>query len=661
MRVARPLATSLLLCTTLHAQGVDGDIATNAGFESPDAFDWSDTSADAKPVQVRPHTGDWCLYVKDASQDAVGQASSKPIRVSLQGGGRFYAEAWVRIDEEATHRTGYASASVDIAFYDTHGDLLLTQPVGRTSSTQWTRLSNLVTLPYEAAMMGFRVQPADEVAPLTGAVCIDDIYLAPLNVAKSKGRVRLAEAPQPPKDAAPYVAPPRPTDGANMALTVDKLERGFDPSRPLVIWAIGSSFTEFLGNGEELIASIRERFPDAPPIVYRTMVGGSTPYGLLQGWARHLVIPDHPDVVLVYNFGSTTGMEALLRELRTQTTADIIVGTLHWCRDHERVWPDADATNHHLDPDALRVLCARYGVEFVENRREVTQYMLDNHLEINDLLVDTVHQSPYAARIINANIARHFHRAAAFNYDPRSRERRIEVSSPDLARSGNWQPHRSSNAVAANGPATMEIRFTGTAVDVIGWRDTNGGTVKTWIDGKPADEADVYYATYVQSGADNYIDLKSADVDFRRIISDRCPHGVSLGENIVPQAWTITMVNNEGDYSLSGSITGPDGQGNAFNRFTSDSGQIIIEPHLWRLTSTNRKGDVFTFNVVRSAQEEIDFAGPAQKFRTRVVDGLPHGDHTLRLETQSDGLVTIEAFDVFQPPLNPSDPGGTVE
>jgi hypothetical protein len=36
---------------------------------------------------------------------------------------------------------------------------------------------------------------------------------------------------------------------ANMALTVEKLERGFDPDRPLLIWAIGSGFTNGLGDG----------------------------------------------------------------------------------------------------------------------------------------------------------------------------------------------------------------------------------------------------------------------------------------------------------------------------------------------------------------------------------------------------------------------------
>jgi hypothetical protein len=81
-----------------------------------------------------------------------------------------------------------------------------------------------------------------------------------------------------------------------LALTVEKLERGFDPPRPLLIWAVGSSFTNGLGNGDLLAELIRERFEHAPPIVYKKIAGNSTSYHFSRGWARHLVIPDQPDV-----------------------------------------------------------------------------------------------------------------------------------------------------------------------------------------------------------------------------------------------------------------------------------------------------------------------------------------------------------------------------
>ena len=79
---------------------------------------------------------------------------------------------------------------------------------------------------------------------------------------------------------------PRPLDGANLALTVRKLERGLSPDRPFLIWAIGSSYTNMLGMGEIPIEIIRRRFPNAPNIVYRKHVGAAVPFQYLQGWAR---------------------------------------------------------------------------------------------------------------------------------------------------------------------------------------------------------------------------------------------------------------------------------------------------------------------------------------------------------------------------------------
>ena len=636
-------------------QGPQGNLVANGGLESSDAFAWSGSSAAVERVRTSPHGGSWCLHVADRSQSASGHGQSRALQVPLQGGGRFYAEAWVRVDTEVASRTGYATAALDVQFLDAQGEPLSVQNVGRTSSRRWTRLSAIVTLPSDGARVAFRVVPAEKIPQLVGAAYADDFYLAPVRTAEAADRVQLADAPKPPAGAPEYAAPARPTDGANMALTIEKLTHGLDPPRPMVIWAIGSSFTEFLGNGDDLIALIRQRFPAAPPIVYKTMVGGSTPYALLRGWARHLVIPDQPDVVLIYNFGSAQNLERLIVELQSHTTADIIVGTLHWCRNHEAVWPDPDGANRHMDPAAVRAVCRRYGVELVENRREITRYMLDNDLAIADLLVDAVHQSPYAAAIINSNIARHFHRAEAFTYDPRSRERRVEAALPSsaVAATGDWRKQE-DGTLATSKPGALEIRFTGTRIDLIGRRSPNGGTARVSIDGKPGHEVEAYYATYVQPDQDNFIDLNAKEVNLRRVISDRCPHGIRLGDNIVPQEWTILMTSDNGDYELTGSVTGPDGKGNASRTFTSRSGQIIVEHGLWRLARTNRTGDRFTFEVVRSALGEVRFVGPAAEFRVRVASNLSNGPHSLRLDAQGDGPVRVGAFDVFEPPLRPS-------
>ena len=478
-----------------------------------------------------------------------------------------------------------------------------------------------------------------------------------------------SSAPQPPPGAPEYQAPARSTDGQNMVLTIEKLTDGFDPPRPLLIWAIGSSFTHFQGNGDQLIAAIGQRFPHGPPIIYKMMMASSAPDGLTRGYARHLVIPDQPDVVLIYNFGSPQDLEKFVVELRTHTTADIIVPTLHWCQKHKHVWPDPEAAMQHQDPSAMRAVCAQHNVEFVENRRDLTQYMIDHDLGIGNLLADTVHQSPYAVKMINQNIVRHFHLPKHPAYDPRSRERRIEIEEPSekVSRSNGWQPGASGRTMVSASKLAIydpsldiarrswiEVSFTGTRIDLIGWRNPKGGSVRVLIDGIPGDEVQSFYTSFVEPDLNNTVYPEHALTDFRRIIYDRCPYGIGLGNNLLGQMWTITMTSDIGDYEITGSRTGVDGRGNAFKPFTSESGQIRIEPELWRLATTNRTGDRFTFEVYRATKGQIDFAGPTERFRMRVAQNLPNGPHTLRLETRGDGDVRIDAFDVFEPPHKPA-------
>jgi len=463
----------------------------------------------------------------------------------------------------------------------------------------------------------------------------------------SSGATKPETVPQPPKGAPGYQAAPRPTDGACMALTVQKLEKGLDPDRPLLVWAIGSSFTNGLGNGELLAEFIRQRFPNAPKIVYKRMAGNSTSYHFAHGWARHLVIPDQPDVVLLYNFGRTEDLEEMIAELRRHTTADVIVGSLHWCRPHKEVWPDPEARNSHQDPQAMRAMCEKHGVEFVENRREMTQYMLDNKLEIEDLLGDSVHQTRYAARMTVMNIARHFHRPDAFRYDPAARERRVEAESSAVLRpAGTWTTAEQGSSITATAKdSAISLQFTGNRIELVGWRSPDGGTAEVWIDGQPASEAKVFYAGYILPDPKN-VPCKPNPP------RDRCPHAVTLGQNVVPQQWTITMTSDTGDYDLAGSITGPDGKGHALKPFTSRSGQIIVQPEFWRDAKNNRTGDRFTFEVLRATLGNVEFKSPAkERFRLRLATNLPNQSHVLKLVARGDGPVTVDAFDVFEPPL----------
>jgi hypothetical protein len=111
------------------------------------------------------------------------------------------------------------------------------------------------------------------------------------------------------------------------------------------------------------------------------------------------------------------------------------------------------------------------------------------------------------------------------------------------------------------------------------------------------------------------------------------------------------MTSDTGDYELVGSLAGPDGKGNGLKPFTSNSGQIIVEPDFWRDAKNNRAGDRFRFDVTRTTAASVDFNGEKQKFRLRLAWNLSNGPHVVKLVARGDGAVTVDAFDVFEPPL----------
>jgi hypothetical protein len=206
-----------------------------------------------------------------------------------------------------------------------------------------------------------------------------------------------------PEGAANYLVKSAPTDGQHLALTLKKLQHGFDPPRPFLIWALGSSYTNMLGNGEPWKQEISKLFPNAPEIRYEKMDGDSCPWQYLRGWTRHLAVPDQPDLVITYTNGNAADLEKLIIEIKSITTADIIVPSLHWRERDEPLWGKSE---NAMDQDvaAVREVCRKYDVEFVENRRDWAEYLKANNLPIPSLLKDAVHQSNYGAHLINSNI-----------------------------------------------------------------------------------------------------------------------------------------------------------------------------------------------------------------------------------------------------------------
>ena len=519
---------------------------------------------------------------------------------------------------------------------------------------KWKRVGIYFRMPDGATRANFSIRFGKDVEH--GAVAIDDVRLRTAPESEFAKAYDGWRSRYPKRDLAP-----RPTDGQSLALTIRKLENGLDPDRPFLIWAIGSSYTNMLGMGETLKQSIRKRFPNAPLIVYKKHVGSSAPWHYIRGWVYHKVLPEQPDLVQIYTIGKPEELDQLIQDIRRHSTADIVVPSIHWrMRDAKNWGKSEDAADQNVEE--IRQICKKHGVEFVESRKEWAEYMNEHGMKVEidaekGLLKDAVHQSDYGALVINENIGRHFAKPATFRCDPDERERRLAASGGTSIRrnekvetSGEWQADGKCMKTSAKG-ARIKVTFQGNRIDLIGVKSPNGGTAKVLIDGKPADEADAFFMTYITPGPKN-------NRPARGMTEDQSPHRAILGKDVVPQKWTITMTSDTGDFKLEGSVTGPDGEGHCLKPFTSTSGQIALDPQFWRRAQdrkgnfNNKTGDIWTWEVYRCAVGDVTFTGAAGKrFREKLVQNLDNGEHVLDLIANGDGEITVEAFDVFEPPL----------
>lgn len=559
--------------------------------------------------------------------------------IPAESGRTYFLSYWLKNSDEQWTLVSFTSDERDPSFNNPYPGISF------NTANRWKRVGFYFWMPTQCKTIQFQIvphEPADE----TRVICIDDIQLRTATDAEAADAYQAERAHLPPYDIAP-----RPGDGKNLALSVAKWEgRAGIPGKPFVVWALGSSYTAQQADGFEFIQAVRKRFPNAPPIMYRKHGGPGTPWEYVGAWVKQFVAAEQPDLIFTYTTGTLEGLDALLTETRRHTTAEIIVPSVHF-KPPSTMSADDIEKGAGVDWSKAREICAKHGAEFVENRREMAEYLAKTGLNMDELLYDHNHQNQHGRIRIWDNVTRHLARSDQASYTPESRERRLLVTSDSqsptekVTLTGNWT---SVDGVLRSSTAgcRLKVSFTGNRIDLIGRKTPGGGAVKVQVDGIAGDQAPVFVAN----------SIVPSDKHLWRI-----PHVVDLGQNLVSQKWTITMTSDTGDYRVEGSVAGPDGVGNLGKPFVGSCGQIGIDPKSWRQgrVQNNPKvseygvanKDSFTFDVMRASVGELNFAAdkPTQMVEP-IVRNLPNRQHTIELTTADAGEILIEALYVYQPP-----------
>ena len=294
-------------------------------------------------------------------------------------------------------------------------------------------------------------------------------------------------------------------------------------------------------------------------------IGGFTAPSLCRTAASDLY-PTTADLIVFHDYGGEQSgeLERMIRGIRKFTTADILIytHTIAWSSDPEGL----ERRNVGGDNSAAvnRYLAQKYDCELVEARDEWREFLEMHDIGINEYMGNkrdsNVHPNREGHTLLAQLCLRHFQFNTLYPGGWADRvqwidaRRALEEVQDEVVLSGNWQTDHRYGLIAKAGECSMELAFRGNRVDLVPHPNYTGGTFSMLIDGKPPAEFPELYAYTKVDG----VRPGHAWPVFRRI-------GLPAGTPPVPQTWTATITACDLEaktfsYSLSGSVTGPDGR-----------------------------------------------------------------------------------------------------
>ncbi|MGA2496107.1 MAG: SGNH/GDSL hydrolase family protein [Tepidisphaeraceae bacterium] len=398
---------------------------------------------------------------------------------------------------------------------------------------------------------------------------------------------------------------------------------------------------------------LRRRFPSANLIIENRALGGYASQLLVKS-AETDLYPFQPDLLIFYVYGSHIEYENIIRRTRERTAADIVIQTDHVNADANLTeltdpgqipGPDGKIWNSFMNYKFLPEMVERYHLGVIDQRNLWKQYLQENNLPAKQLLRDGVHLNAHGNYLMAELVKSYLVRRAEATIDPMNCD---VVKTQVVGRDISWNDGR------------LTVPFDGNRVDVVVRPGPAGGSAEVRIDGKRPSEFTELYG-------------------FTRALAR--PGGkwppvmlISAEKTPLVEEWTMQVARDPArektyTFTLTGSRTGPDGQGRSDQRFVSNSGRVVIPPEGWGvefalevLAGFKPVPAAFTVKWQTIPQFADTFASPGAKapaIETTVTlaQGLANGKHTLEI-TGADST-PIAAIRVYRPPLQPATPSTT--
>jgi hypothetical protein len=385
----------------------------------------------------------------------------------------------------------------------------------------------------------------------------------------------------------------------------------------------GQSITEQAWS--KLVADdLRQRFPHAHLIIENRALGGFASQMLVKT-AETDLYPFQPDLLIFHVYGAHNSYEDIIRRTRERTTAEILMQTDHVTKqadfteetDPSKLPPAGAHWDAFMNHNWLPYLAKKYQAELCDQRSLWKTYLKENNLEPRALLKDAVHLNPHGEWLMAECVK------AYMRYDPNLGPSPAEqwVQTLEVGQDVKIQENR------------LQVAFEGNRVEII-CRDGSTGTAEVRIDGK---KPSTFPALYGFSRAVTHPPGKwPVKWPVVAPITSQAP--------LILEDWTLSVKRLDATndkllgFQLTGSKTGPDGQGRSDAPFISNSGRVVIRPEDWNATYVMRLGGIGDvpdqFEVKWSVQPHfVDAFNLAEAVGAPLplASGLPNTPHTLEI------------------------------
>lgn len=480
----------------------------------------------------------------------------------------------------------------------------------------------------------------------------------------------------------PPLAPPAYPEflGAKLGRTMALLESGRYTHRPVRILFDGQSIESEWTT--LLIQRLRERYPGTTIIAENRAIGGWFVWRM-QKLLKHDILRSQPDLVLFSAYQGTAEVwERFLSEIRSETTADIMIRTHHIDGHFKPEDPRESA-----ETIMTRRLAQQYDVELVEVTNEWRDYLEANKIGHKELLRDNVHLNAKGETLMGLLYERHFRYNAASQQGWANTVRRFDVGrflednkTDEIVLEGNgWTRTDRGYAQSSSPKDRLKLKFSGTRVDLILPLKHAGAAIL--IDGKKPSDWNLFHGTRPIGRT-----IEKTEIDPQPNI----PMTYHTGKAMQQETWVLTVTHGNADadkkkanqrvrFKLTGSRTGFDGEGQNDKKFVSNSGRITILPTDWTtaVKPVDEKGpqpdmqpfakpvqmvwhilpDGLDTIAARNAwiKDTDYYSGMPYEYVT-VADGLPCGVHELTLSPLPDEKIpnlpfVISGVEAHRPPL----------